>query len=94
MEAQSEFFFAAGVEPEIHLPDPRSGLYEEIAALWQIPVGEMVHVDLTGHQFSDLRGWLELARAPGLPFDVRESLQLRIGTIEFNSRQIVGWSLG
>lgn len=93
MDDQGEFLFADGPVSEIHLPDARSGLYEEIGTLWQIPVGQVVHVDLEGHQLSDLQGRLELARAPSLPLDVRESLQLRIGTIDFNSRQVVGWSL-
>ena len=93
MESQQDFLFADGPTPELHLPDPRSNLYAAIAALWQIPVGQLIRVDLTGHHFSELRGRLELARAPDLPLDRRESLALRIGTIELTSRQITAWSL-
>lgn len=93
MASQGEFLFADGPAPEIHLPDPRSGFYEEVAARWEIPVGLLVHVALREHSFSELHGRLELARAPDLPLDRRETLTLRIGTIEFSSRQIVAWSL-
>jgi hypothetical protein len=93
MEEQADFLFADGPAPEFHLPDPRSDLYEEIAAVWGIPVGQIAHVALREHSFSDLQGRLELFRAPDLPLDRREPLALRIGTIEFSSRQIVAWAL-
>jgi hypothetical protein len=93
MESQQDFLFADGPTPEFHLPDPRSNLYADVAALWQIPVGQLIRVDRTGHDFSELRGRLELARAPAVPFDRRETLALRIGDIEFTSRQITAWSL-
>jgi len=93
MESQPEFLFADGPAPELHLSDARSALFADIAALWQLPVGDLVHVDLTGHQFAELRGRLELARAPDLPLDRREILALRIGTIELTSKQIAAWSL-
>lgn len=93
MAEQHEFLFADGPTPEVHLPDPRSGFYAEVAAVWQLPVGENVHVDLSGHNLSYLKGRLELAHAPDLPLDRRETLALRIGTIEFSSRQIAAWSL-
>ncbi len=93
MESQQDFLFADGPDPELHLPDPRSNLYADITALWQIPVGQLVRVDLSGHHFSYLHGHLELARAPDLPLDRRETLALHIGGIEFTSRQIKAWSL-
>jgi hypothetical protein len=92
-DEQTEFLFAAGPAPEFHLPDPRSNFYEEVAALWHVPVGQVAHVGLDGHSMSDLQGRIEFARAPELPLDRREALALRIGTIEFSSRQIVSWSL-
>jgi hypothetical protein len=52
-----------------------------------------VRVELTGHHFPELRGRLELARAPDLPLDRRETLALRIGGIELTHRQIAAWSL-
>jgi hypothetical protein len=93
MESQQDFLFADGAAPELHLPDPRSNLYADVAGLWQIPVGQSVRVELTGHHFPELRGRLELARAPDLPLDRRETLALRIGNIEFTRRQIAAWSL-
>ena len=92
-EQQDEFLFAEGPAPELILPDPRSNFFEEVAALWQLPVGQVAHVNLTGHNMSDLQGRIELARAPDFPLDRRETLALRIGNIEFSSRQIVSWSL-
>ena len=94
-DEQAEFLFTAGPAPDFHLPDPRSNLnlYEEVAALWQVPVGQVAHVGLDGHSMSDLQGRIEFARPPELPLDRREALALRIGTIEFSSRQIVSWSL-
>ncbi|PHX71875.1 MAG: hypothetical protein CK548_05675 [Opitutia bacterium] len=93
MESQQDFLFADGPTPELHLPDPRSNLYTDVAALWKIPVGQLIRVELTGHHFSELRGRLELARAPDIPLDRRETLALRIGTIELTCRQITAWSL-
>ena len=93
MESQQEFLFADGPAPEVHLPDPRSGLYTDIAALWEIPVGQLVHIALREHSFADLQGRLELSRAPDLPLNRKQALVLRIGTIEFTSRQIIAWSL-
>lgn len=93
MESQQDFLFADGPAPELHPPDPRSNFYADVAALWQLPVGQRVRVDLTGHQFAELSGRLELARSPDLPLDCRETLALRIGSIEFSHRQIATWSL-
>jgi len=92
-EQQNEFLFAEGSAAELILPDPRSSFFAEVAALWELPVGQLAHVNLSGHNMSDLQGRIELARAPDLPLDRREVLALRIGTIEFSSRQIVSWSL-
>ncbi|MGH7959182.1 MAG: hypothetical protein ACREH8_19555 [Opitutaceae bacterium] len=93
VETQEEFLFADGPAPEMHQPDPRSGFYAEITALWEIPLGENVHIALGGHSFDELHGRLHLARAPDLPLNRRDSLALRIGTIEFSSRHIVAWAL-
>jgi hypothetical protein len=92
-EQQNEFVFTDGSLADIALPGPRSGLFTDIATLWELPVGQVAHVNLSGHNMSDLQGRIELARAPDLPLDRREVLALRIGTIEFSSRQIVSWSL-
>jgi hypothetical protein len=92
-ESQHEFLFADGPAPELHPPDPRAPFIAEVSAAWQIPVGEKIHVDLSGHSLSDLKGRIELARAPDLPLDPRQPLALHIGGIEFSSRQITAWSL-
>lgn len=93
MERQQEFLFAEGPMPHLHPPDPRSGFYSEVSALWQLPVGRMVRVDLRGHDLPGLHGLLELSRAPDLPLDRRQPLILRIGDVEFSSQHIAGWSL-
>lgn len=92
-EQQHEFLFADGPSSELIPPDPLSEFLDEIAALWQVPIGQVAHVGLTSHDMSDLQGRIVLARAPNLPLDRRETLVLRIGTIEFTSRQIISWSL-
>lgn len=93
MEQQAEFLFAGGPAPELHPPDPRSGFHAEVAAAWKLPVGQAVRVALQDHDIADLRGRLELARAPDLPLDPRQPLPLRIGNVEFSSRQVAGWCL-
>jgi hypothetical protein len=93
MENQNEFLFADGPAPEVHLPDPRSGFYSEVTAAWHLPLGQKVRVLLKGHDFPEVAGCLELARAPDLPLNVRESLQLSVGGITFLSTQVESWSL-
>jgi hypothetical protein len=93
MEQQSEFLFADGPVPELHPPNHLAGFLTEVATIWSLPIGEPVQVFLSGHHFSELRGRLELARAPDLPLKAQAPLALRIGVIEFSNRQIVGWSL-
>ena len=64
-----------------------------MAQRWSLPIGQAILVKLNGHHFSELSGRLDLARAPDLPLDPRVPLALRIGTIEFSSRQIASWML-
>jgi hypothetical protein len=93
MEQQPEFLFIDGPAPVLQLPDPRAPFYAEVAAAWQLPVGREVQVTLREHDLPHLHGRLELARAPDLPFDPRQPLALRVGAVEFSSRQVAGWSL-
>jgi len=93
MENQAEFLFADGPAPQWHLPDPRTPFFDEVAAAWQLPIGQEMRVELSGHDFANLRGRLELARAPDLPLDSRQPLALRLGEVEFSSLQVVAWSL-
>lgn len=94
MEHQQAFLFADGPTPHLHPPDPRSEFYDEVSALWHLPVGRVVRVDLQGQDLPGLHGTLELSRAPDLPLDRRQPLALRIGNVELSSRQIAGWNLG
>jgi hypothetical protein len=91
MESQQEFLFADGPVPQMHPPDPRSEFYAEVSTVWQLPMGRMVRVDLKEHDLAALKGHLELSRAPDLPLDPRQPLVLRIGGVEFSSRQIAAW---
>jgi hypothetical protein len=93
MEQQPEFLFADGPAPEFQLPDPNAPFCAEVATAWQLPVGRTITVELRGHDLPHLQGRLELARAPDLPLDPRQPLALRVGAVEFSSRQITGWSL-
>ena len=93
MEQQAEFLFANGPNPQLQPDDFRSDFYAEVAAVWSLPVGQAIHIDLREPSMSDLQGRLELARAPDLPLNPRQPLSLRIGTIEFSSQHIVAWTL-
>ena len=93
MERQSEFLFPDGPGPDLHLPDPRAGFYREVAEVWQLPLGECVRVLLRGHDLPEVSGRLELERAPDLPLNPREPLQLSVGVVAFLSTQVEAWSL-
>ena len=92
MESQQEFLFADGPAPQMHPPDPRSGFYAEVSATWQLPMGQIVRVDLKEHDLASLQGLLELSHAPDLPLDQRQPLVLRIRGVEFSSQQIAAWA--
>lgn len=68
-------------------------LADEAAAVWGLPVGRRARVTLRGHAVDELRGLVQIAGLPELPFDARRPLRLRIGHEEFTSRQVTGWSL-
>ena len=91
--SQGEFQFPDGPEPSMHPPDPRAGFYREVTAVWHLPLGERVRVLLRGHDFPEAAGHLELVRAPGLPLNAHEPLQLTAGSIAFVSTQVEAWSL-
>ena len=93
MEHQSDFLFADGPIPEMHPPDQREGFYREVAAIWNLPLGEKVRVLLRSHDLPEISGRLELTRAPDLPLNVKEPLQLAAGGVAFLSTQVQAWSL-
>lgn len=45
------------------------------------------------HDLAEATGRLELARAPELPLNPREPLQLSVGGVVFLSTQVQAWSL-
>jgi hypothetical protein len=90
---QSEFLFADGAEPELHLPHALDALFQEIAAAWGLPVGRRVRVSLRDPALPELAGSLELVGAPDLPLDPREVLRLRISGVTFRSDEIAAWVL-
>lgn len=93
MERQSEFLFADGPSPALQPPDPRAEFYREVDEVWHLPLGRRVRVVLREHDLPEVSGRLELERAPDLPFDPRESLQLSVGGVAFRSTQMEAWSL-
>ena len=93
MENQNEFLFSDGPVPEVHLPDPRSAFYGEVTAVWHLPLGQKIRVMLKAHDFPEVAGRLELARAPDLPLNVRQPLLLCVSGITFLSTQVESWSL-
>lgn len=91
---QLEFLLVGAADGTAHLADPLGDFRKRISVLWHLPLGQQVRVDLRDCELPWLQGRLELAQAPDLPLDPRQALVLRIGTIEFSSRQIVAWALG
>lgn len=73
--------------------DLAAPLTDELAAVWGLPLGRNVHVELRRHAVPGLRGMLQVAGLPDLPFDAHKALRLRIGHEEFTSQQIVSWSV-
>ncbi|MDI1249625.1 MAG: hypothetical protein PSV13_12240 [Lacunisphaera sp.] len=88
-----EFLLVGAADGMAHLADPLGDFRERVSSLWHLPLDQKVRVDLRDCEFPWLQGRLELAQAPDLPLDPRQSLGLRIGTIEFSSRQIIAWAL-
>lgn len=93
MEKQNEFLFDEGPVSEFFQPDPWGGFFREVAAIWQLPVGERVRVLLRDHDVSEIAGRLELEHAPDLPLNAREPLRLLVGGFSFRSTQILSWSI-
>jgi len=93
MDQQNEFLFADGAEPILAMPDPRAGFFLEVSQIWNLPLGQRARFELRGHDLPEISGRLELARAPDLPLNAREVLQLSVGRIAFKSTQVQGWSL-
>lgn len=95
-ERQTEFLLAASPSAHIAdllaLPHPQAALFTEIAATWDVPLGQHVRVTLSGHTFDELTGRLEIATSPDFPFNHRRALLLRIGEFTFTHRQITGWA--
>ena len=93
MDQQNEFLFADGAEPLMAIPDPRAGFYREMNQIWKLPLGQRARLELRDHDLSEISGRLELERAPDLPLNAREPLQLSVGGITFRSTQVQAWSL-
>ena len=91
---QLEFLLVGTADGATHLAAPLGDLRASISLLWRLPLGQRVHVDLRDSQMPWLKGRLELVHAPDLPLDPKQALALRIGPVEFSSRQIVAWALG
>ena len=93
MERQNEFLFPEGPAPSIELPDFRTGFYQEVAQIWNLPLGQRARLELREHDLPEIAGVLELVRAPDLPFNSREPLRLCVGSISFLSSQVASWSI-
>jgi hypothetical protein len=93
MAAQGEFLLADGVRPELHLAHPLDAMFQEIAAVWGLPVGRRVRLSVRDPALPELSGRLELIAAPDLPFNPREALRLRVSGVAFSSAEIAEWVL-
>ena len=78
--------------PYAPAPGVPSGLRDEIAAAWGLPLGERVEISLRGDPIDPLTGTLELVSAPDYPWNPREALRLRIAGFVFGSRDIERWT--
>jgi hypothetical protein len=91
---QQEFLFADGDASRLGIPAAEDPLVRDIAAVWKLPIGQRVRLDLRETEnLSTVTGRLELAAAPDIPFDPRQALQLRVRGYLFSSRAVVSWSL-
>jgi len=84
------------MEPALPLPGAAAlvpSLTDELAAVWGLPLGRKVRVELRHHTVTGLSGMLRVAGLPDLPFDRLAPLRLRIGDVEFSSRQVAAWSV-
>jgi hypothetical protein len=99
MSGQLSLFDDVPVRPKAETPplpgftDLAPSLTDELAQVWGLPLGRKVRVELRHHQVNGLTGMLQAAGLPDLPFNARAPLRLRIGHMDFNSRQIVTWSV-
>lgn len=88
-EHQTNLRLDVGYEPA---PAVESGLRDEIAAAWGLPLGQCVEVSLRNEPCV-LRGVLVLQRAPDYPWDGRQALQLAVAGFVFSSREIERWTV-
>jgi hypothetical protein len=88
-EFQTHLPFDVSYQPE---PAATSGLRDEIAQVWGLPLGERVEVAFRGNPIDPMGGVLELAAAPGYPWNPREPLQLRVNGFVFSTREIERWT--
>lgn len=94
MESQNEFTFALNETDGPSAARAEDPLIADISAVWRLPIGQKIKIQLRDQEnLSEITGKLELTRAPELPFDPRETLQLRIRGYAFSSRAIVAWTL-
>jgi hypothetical protein len=75
------------------LTDLAPELADEAARVWGLPVGRRARVTLRGHAMDGLHGLVQIAGLPDLPFDASRPLRLRVGHVEFTSRQVSAWTL-
>lgn len=93
MDEQSEFLFADGVQPELHVAHPLDDFFQAVAEKWSLPIGRAVRMTLRDPALPLLEGKLELDHAPDLPLNPRETLTLRIRGLVFTTHEIASWSL-
>jgi hypothetical protein len=93
MDDQQEFLFASGDSPRLGLPQADDPPFSDIARVWNLPIGRKVRIHLKASEnLPMLDGRLELASAPDVPFNSRQSLNLRIRGYVFSIRAISGWA--
>ena len=90
---QTEFLLSDGPAPELITPAPLADLVAEMARLWGLPLYQKARLTLKNHALDEVRGRLELVKAPDLPLNQEQLLLLRASGVEFTHRQITEWTL-
>ena len=90
MDSQSEFILGETVGEAPAVP---SDICDEIAQIWGLPLGRVVTLRLLGQERIELRGRLELVKAPEYPWEKRQPLRLKVAGVVFSSREIESWTV-
>jgi hypothetical protein len=91
-DSQGEFLFSDGPANDFS-SHPLEDFFQAVSVCWGLPVGLKIRARLKDSALPELTGRLELAQAPDLPLDPRQSLRLRLRGVDFCHRELASWAL-